>query len=293
MPNELTLNENELKEKIFFVRDTQVMLDRDLAELYNVTTKALNQAVKRNVQRFPYDFVFKLSENEKNELVTSCDRLKSMKYSSQLPYAFTEHGILILSGILRSSLAARINVTIIRAFIAMRKFISRNAEIFSKLDHLERKQLEYQVKSEEKFDHILKLIESKEIKPSKGIFFDGQVFDAYAFVLSVVRSAKKSIVLIDNYVDESVLTLFSECKGVKVLIYTQNLTKKLELDVQKFNSQHGGLEIRKFIKSHDRFMIIDEEVVYHFGASLKDLGKKWFAFSTFKKETLDILHKLP
>ncbi len=218
LPNELVLNEDELREKIFFVRDTQVMLDRDLAELYNVTTKALNQAVKRNVQRFPSDFMFKLSETEKNGLVTKCDRFKSMKYSSQLPYAFTEHGILILSGLLKSNLAASINVKIIRAFVAMRKFISRNAEIFSKLNSLERKQLEYQIRSEQKFDHLLRLIESKEIKPSKGIFFDGQVFDAYAFVSELVKSARKSIILIDNYVDESVLTLFSECKGVKVVI---------------------------------------------------------------------------
>ena len=195
----------------------------------------------------------------------------------------------MLSAVLRSETAIKISIQIIDAFVAMRKFISSNVQLFQRIDRVELKQLEH----DEKFEQVFKAIEDKSIKPSKGIFFEGQVFDAHKFIVSVVKSAKKSIVLIDNYIDESVLALFSECKEIKVIIYTKNVTPKLELDVQKFNSQYGKIEIRTFNKSHDRFMIIDDKEVYHFGASLKDLGKKWFAFSKFDKEALGIVDRLP
>ena len=184
--------------------------------------------------------------------------------------------------------AISVNIKIMRAFVSMRKFISSNLQVFQRLDQVELKQIEH----DNKFEQVFKAIEDKSIKPSKGIFFDGQVFDSHKFVSGLVKEAKESITLIDNYVDESVLVLFSECKGIKIIIYTQNVTPKLELDVKKFNVQYGGLEIRKFNKSHDRFMIIDEKEVYHFGASLKDLGKRWFAFSRFEKEALDVLSRL-
>jgi len=280
---------DEISTKIFTIRGKQVILDRDLAILYHEETKVFNQAVKRNSNRFPSDFMFQLTKKEflewRSQFVTSKSDLMGLR---RPPYAFTEHGVSMLSAVLRSDIAATVSIQIIRAFVSMRKFISSNVQMFQRLNQVELKQIEH----DKKFEQVFKAIEDKSIKPSKGIFFDGQVFDAHKFVSGLVRSAKKSITLIDNYIDESVLALFSECKGIKVIIYTQNVTPKLELDVQKFNSQYGGLEIRKFIKSHDRFMIIDEEEVYHFGASLKDLGKKWFAFSTFKKETLEILNKL-
>lgn len=266
------------------------MLDSDLAELYEVPTKALNQAVRRNIERFPKDFMFQLTENEKNKLVTNCDRLDSLKHSSQNPYVFTEQGVATLSGVLKNKKAVQINIQIMRAFVAMRRFISKNGEIFLRLDNVERKQIEYQIITDDKFNKIFNALGSK--KPKQGIFFNGQIFDAYSFVSNLIRNAKESIILIDNYIDDSVLTLFSKRKdNVKVIIYTKEITKQLKLDLAKFNSQYQEIEIKEFKESHDRFLIIDKEV-YHFGASLKDLGKKLFAFSKFDKEALNLLEKL-
>jgi len=284
------LIEKTIKQKIFTIRGKQVMLDRDLAELYNTETKVLNQAVKRNLERFPTDFMFQLTEKEKNELVTNCDHLKLLKYSYQESYAFTEQGVAMLSSVLRSKKAIEINIQIIRIFTEMRKFIFNNLELFTRLDKVEIKQLEYQIKTDNNFEKVFNAIEDKTI-PNKGIFFEGQVFDAYKFVSDLIRIAKESIVLIDNYIDDSVLTLFEKReRHVKVIIYT-NLTKQIELDMKKFNEQYENIEIKNFDQSHDRFLIIDNQV-YHFGASLKDLGKKWFAFSKFDKEALKILDKL-
>ena len=274
-----------IKDKIHTIRGVQVILDRDLAELYGVTTKVLNQAVKRNMARFPPDFMFQLTEKEKTELVTKCDHLKTLKYSLTLPNVFTEQGVASLSGVLKSKKAIEVNIQIMRAFVAMRRFISKNAEIFRRLGTIERKQLVY----DESFRKVFQALEIK--KPKQGIFFDGQIFDAYKFVLGLVRSANHSIVLIDNYVDDTVLTLFSKRKkGVKVIIYTK-FTKQLQLDLDKYNSQYPLVTIKNFNKSHDRFLILDEKKVYHIGASLKDLGKKWFAFSRIDS-ALKLLDKL-
>jgi len=171
----------------------------------------------------------------------------------------------------------------------MRKFISSNAQIFHRLDVVEKKQLEH----DKKFDRIFDAIQSKGIKPEKGIFFDGQVFDAYKFVSDIIRIAGKSIILIDNYVDDSVLTLFSKRnKDVEVIMFTKEISKKLSLDLAKHNSQYPPIQVKEFKHSHDRFRIIDHKEVYHIGASLKDLGKKWFAFSKFDKEAFKLLNRL-
>ncbi|MBT5342560.1 ORF6N domain-containing protein [Candidatus Woesearchaeota archaeon] len=282
---------NSINNKIFVFRGIQIIVDRDLAELYEVPTKRLNEQVKRNRERFPFDFMFQLTIREKEELVAKCDRFESLKHSSSLPYAFTEQGVSMLSGILKSEKAILVNIQIMRAFIAMRKFISTNAKLFLRLDYVERKQVEHKFEMDNKFEKIFDLIESKDINPSKGIFFDGQIFDAYKFVSDLIRSAKKSIILIDNYIDDSVLTLFSKRdKDIKVKIFTK-ISKQLELDLKKYNSQYVLITIEEFTKSHDRFIIIDDKV-YHFGASLKDLGKKWFAFSRFDKEAVKLLNKL-
>lgn len=287
--NELiTLSDNEIKNKIYTLRGLQVMLDSDLAELYNVETKALNQAVKRNIERFPIHFMFQISKNEfenlKSQIVTS-----SWGGRRNLPYAFTEQGVAMLSGVLKSDTAVRISIQIMNAFVAMRKFISANAQIFQRLDSVEKKQIEY----DEKFEQVFDAIQSRDIKPEKGIFFDGQIFDAYTFVSDLVRSAEKSIILIDNYIDDTVLTLFSKRnKNVKVKIFTKEISKQLSLDLKKYNFQYPPVSIEEFRNSHDRFMIIDNREVYHFGASLKDLGKKWFAFSKFDKEAVRVLERL-
>ncbi len=287
-------NENKIvavgniKNMIFSFRGLQVMVDRDLAELYGVGTKVLNQAVKRNVERFPDDFRFQLSDKEKNELVTNCDRFIKLKHSSVNPYVFTEQGVAMLSGVLRSETAIKVSIRIMKAFVEMKKFISNNAAIFQRLEKVEIKQIE----TDEKIDKIFQALENSSIKPKQGIFYDGQIFDAYKFVADLVKGAEKSIILIDNYIDETVLTLFSKNQNVNVTIYTKNISKQLELDLSKYNSQYKPIEIKKFIQAHDRFLIIDNKEIYHFGASLKDLGKKWFAFSKFDMKAIEILGKL-
>jgi hypothetical protein len=210
-----------------------------------------------------------------------------------LPYAFTEQGVAMLSGVLKSNTAVQISIQIINAFVAMRKFISANAQIFHRLDGVERKQIEYKVETDEKFKRVFDAIEEKDIKPRQGIFFDGQIFDAYQFVSDLIRTAGKSITVIDNYIDDGVLTVLSKAnKEVQITILTKTISKQLALDVKKYNEQYPAITIKEFHNSHDRFLIIDGKTVYHFGASLKDLGKKWFAFSKFDKDAFKLLEKL-
>lgn len=288
--NELvTIDEENIKNKILTFRGLPLMLDRDLAELYEVETKVFNQAVKRNENRFPDDFRFQLTDTEKNELVTNCDRFHSLKHSSANPYAFTEQGVSMLSAVLKSDIAVDISVKIIRSFVNMRKLISNNALIFQRLETLEQKQFT----NDEKFNKLFEAIEEKSIKPTQGIFYDGEVYDAYLFVSDLIKSAKKSIVLVDNYLDESVLTMLSKrAPNVIATLYTKNITPQLELDLKKHNAQYPKITLKKFDASHDRFLIIDSKELYHIGASLKDLGKKWFAFSKFERASFDILSRL-
>src|SRR3989338_2940753 len=290
MRNKLILSENEIRGKIYTIRSSQVMLDKDLAELYRVETGALNQAVKRNIDRFPGNFMFQLDEEEfKNlpsQIVTPSSGWGGRR---SLPYAFTEQGVAMLSGVLKSDTAVKVSINIMNAFVSMRKFIAANAQIFNRLSNVEMKQIEH----DKKFEQVFSAIENRGIKPDKGIFFDGQIFDSYKFVSDLVRSARKSIILIDNYIDDSVLTLFSKRnRNVSVTIFTKEITRQLSLDAVKYNSQYPPILIREFNYSHDRFLIIDANEVYHFGASLKDLGKKWFAFSKFDKEAFKVLDRL-
>ena len=195
----------------------------------------------------------------------------------------------MLSAVLRSGTAIRVSVQIINAFVAMRKFIRSNAQLFHRVDRLELKQLEH----DQKFDKVFDAIEQKEITPKQGIIYNGQIFDAHLFVSKIIRSAKKSIIILDNYVDENVLTLLTKRKkGVMVKIYTKSISKQSALDVQKFNDQYEPITVEELKISHDRFIIIDEKEIYHSGASLKDLGKKISAFSKFDKDGLQLLGKL-
>ncbi|MBU4352655.1 MAG: ORF6N domain-containing protein [Nanoarchaeota archaeon] len=286
----IVLDKQNIKNKIYTIRGLQVMLDADLAELYRVPTKQLNKAVKRNIERFPENFMFQLTESELENLRFQNGTSRS-KYGGRryLPYAFTEEGVAMLSGILKSDIAIKVSIEIMSAFVAMKHFLAKNEGLFIRVDNIERKQIQH----DKNFEKIFNAIDQKQIKPKQGIFFNGQIFDAYTFVSDLIRNANQSITLIDNYVDDSVLTLFSKKKeNVKVIIYTKEITKQLQLDLNKFNSQYQKIEIKEFNKSHDRFMIIDNKEVYHFGASLKDLGKKWFAFSKFDKEALNLLEKL-
>ena len=282
--------EEDIRAKIYTIRGLQVMLDRDLAELYGVETRRLNEQVKRNSERFPNEFMFQLTkqelENWISQFATSNKELMGLR---KLPFAFTEQGVSMLSAVLKSKSAIEMSIQIIKSFVAMKKFISNNALIFQRLDILEQKQF----LTNEKIDLILSAIEDKSIKPKQGIFYNGQMYDAYVFIATLIKSAKTEIILIDNYIDESVFTLLSKRdKDVKATIYTQNITKELELDFKKHNTQYPPIMLKKFNQSHDRFLILDHIEVYHIGASLKDLGKKWFAFSKLDIENLAILTKL-
>jgi hypothetical protein len=277
-----------IKNMIFSFRGLQVMIDRDLAELYGVPTKRLNEQVKRNLKRFPDSFRFQLSDSEKSELVANCDRFEKLKHSSVNPYAFTEQGVAMLSSVLHSKIAIEISIKIMEAFVEMRKLILNNASIFQRLENIEKKQLE----SDNKFELLFNALENNSIKPKQGIFYNGQIFDAYKFVAELIRGAERYIVLIDNFVDETVLTLFSKNPKVNVEIYTKNISKQLKLDLNKYNSQYKPIKVQRFNQAHDRFLIIDNKDIYHIGASLKDLGKKWFAFSKFDIDVVEILGKL-
>ena len=287
--NQIIVLEN-IQSRIFTIGGLQVMLDRDLANLYQTETRILKQAVKRNIDRFPNDFMFKLNDNDLDELVSQSVIPSKSYFGGAVPFVFTEQGVSMLSVVMRTPAAIEISVNIIRAFVGMRKFLTENASIFSRLDNIEKKQLGYQIKSDEKFEQVFEALENKSIKPKQGIFYDGQVFDAYIFIADLIKTANKSILLIDNYTDETVLQLFTKRnKNVSVNIYTKNITKVLAQDLKKHNSQYPNIEITQFAKAHDRFLIIDETTVYHFGASLKDLGKKWFAFSKMETKAMEII----
>ena len=289
------VNANKLQGLIYTIRGVQVMYDNDLAELYGVEIKRLNEQVKRNRERFPEEFMFQLTDEEFAFLRSQNATLETGRgrHRKYLPYVFTEQGVAMLSAVLRSETAVKISIQIIKAFVAMRKFITTNAQIFHRLDAVEQKQLEHKAETDEKFDRIFNAIESKEITPKQGVFFDGQIFDAYKFVSDLIRRAKKSIIIIDNYIDDSVLLLLTKRKkSVTVKIFTKTISKQLALDVKKYNSQYPPVEIIKFKYAHDRFIIIDDKEVFHFGASLKDLGKKWFAFSKLEKDAFRLMERL-
>ena len=290
--NELIRNE-EIQSRIHTVRGVQVMLDKDLAVFYGVKPIRLREQVKRNIQRFPADFMFQLTKEEV-ELMVSQNAIPSKKsLGGSMPYVFTEQGVASISSVLTSERAIAVNIQIMRAFVAMRRFIASHAEVFQRLGAVERKQVEHKTEADHKFEQIFNAIEERSIKPKQGIFFDGQIFDAYQFVSDLIRTARKSIILIDNYIDDGVLTVLSKAnKKVQITILTKTISKQLALDVIKYNEQYPAITIKEFHNSHDRFLIIDGKTVYHFGASLKDLGKKWFAFSKFDKDAFKLLERL-
>jgi ORF6N domain len=279
MDKNIIISQDQLEERIYTIRGKQVMIDYHLAELYELETKRLNEQVKRNSNRFPESFMFQLTNIELNSLRSQIATAKRRT----LPYVFTEQGIAMLSAVLNSNIAVKVSIQIMNAFVNMRHFVLKNALISQRLEKIELKQNE----TDQKFEQIFKALESSFI-PTQGVFFEGQVFDAYELTSKIIRTAKKSILLIDNYIDESTLVhLSKKNKDVKVQLLTKNSSKQLLLDVKKANEQYGNFEIQIFDKSHDRFLIIDGVEVYHLGASLKDLGKKWFAFSKMDKSWVE------
>ncbi len=326
----------QIESLILSIRGKQVILDRDLARLYGVETKVLNQAVKRNIERFPEDFMFQLTKEEAefsrsqfatlkgeythltSQIATSSDEflrsqivtienedefLRSQnatidmrgRHLKYLPYAFTENGIAMLSSVLRSPMAIATNIHIMRAFNAMRHFIGSQAQVFQRLEVVERNQLALTTQVAEnnkKLEEIFRRLDDNSEKPEKGIFYDGQIFDAYSFINERIREAKKRIVLIDNYVDDSVLTMLDKRdKDVDAVVYTKNISRQLSLDIEKHNAQYSPIEVKQFDRAHDRFLCIDD-TVYLIGASLKDLGKKWFGFVKLEQPTDELLSKM-
>ena len=343
VPNELITTKEQSTDNQFLqieplirtIRGQQVLLDSDLAILYGVETKRLNQQVKRNIERFPEDFMFQLTQeevtcsrsqiatlNERTNLRSQIVTLNTEKHSlrsqnatlnagtnlksqivtsshggaRKLPYAFTENGIAMLSSVLRSPIAIQVNIRIMRAFTAMRQFIASNAQIFQRLDVMEQNQLAlaaHQTETDHKLEEVFRRLDSGNVQPHQGIFYDGQIFDAYTFINDRIREATTRIILIDNYIDDSVLTILSKrADKVAASIYTKKPSAQLQLDIQKHNAQYPPISVIEFDRSHDRFLCIDE-TVYHLGASIKDLGKKWFAFNRMEMQTSELLQKLP
>ncbi len=298
MENEISiLEENSIRSKIHVIRGQQVMLDRDLAVLYLVETKVLNQAVKRNIVRFPENFMFQLNdtefENWRSQFVTSNSDKMGLR---RPPYAFTEQGVAMLSAVLKSDTAVRVSIQIMNAFVSMRHFLQNNAEIFVELNAMRQHQVDTDVhlkETENKIDKLFTLMDKYNVKETQGIFFQGQIFDAYAKFESFLSAAKKDIILIDNYVDLSILQrLAKKKKDVNVTIYTDPKTKLTAQDIQTFNAQYPTLTVNHTTKTHDRFLIIDNTTIYHIGASLKDLGKRCFGFSILDSSFIPMILKI-
>jgi hypothetical protein len=276
--------------RIHTLRGVQVLFDRDLALFFDVKPIRLREQVKRNANRFPEDFMFQLTRDEAMEMVSQNAIPSIQQLGGALPYAFTEEGVAALSAVLRSERAVEVGIQIVRAFVAMRKFIFNHAQIFERLDHVERRQ----ILADQKFEQIFTALENHDAQPrSQGIFFNGQIFDAYTFATSLIKQAKKSIVLVDNYVDESVLLMLAKrALSVAATIYTKKISREFALDIQKHNAQYPAVEVRTIPDFHDRFLILDSHTLYHIGASLKDLGKKCFAFSRMDSLAPEILARL-
>ena len=288
------VNNEKIKDLIYTIRGKQVMLDSDVAKLYDYETKNLNKSVKRNIERFPEEFCFQLTENEFQNLrfQIGTSNKEDMVWKNRggrryLPYVFTEQGIAMLAGILKSETAVKVSINIIKAFVEMRKFVISNGQVFDRLTNIEYKLLEY----DRKFDEVFNQLQKGENIKQK-IFFQGQIYDAYSLIIDIIKRANKNILIIDNYVDDTILKMLAKKKNkVDVSILTSNKSDISNLDIKKFNEEYSKIHISKTNKFHDRFIIIDNEELYHCGASIKDLGKKCFAISRVEnKEFIDIIN---
>ena len=285
------ISNEEIKNLIYTIRGKQVMLDSDVAMLYHYETKKINQAVKRNIDRFPERFCFQLTEEELeimwSQIVTT-SRLEYNKYRSKkyLPYVFTEQGIAMLSGLLKNDIAVQVSINIMDAFVEMRKFLMLNGQVFERLTNIEHKLSEY----DKKFDEVFNQLQLEE-NIKQRIFFEGQIYDAYSLIVDIIKKANMKILIIDNYVDDSILKMLTKKKNnVEVVIITSNKSNIQQIDIQKFNKEYPVLKVAKTNKFHDRFIVIDNKEMYHLGASIKDLGKKCFGIN--KIEDLEIIEKV-
>ncbi len=287
--NELVIE--DIKNLIYTIRGKQVMLDSDVAMLYHYTTKNINKAVKRNIERFPEDFCFQLTETEFQNLRFQFGTLNKKVNNGEvtrkyLPYVFTEQGISMLSGVLKNEIAVKVSVNIMRAFVEMRKFLLLNGQVFERLTNVEYKLQEHDKKFEEVFNQL-----QLEENVKQRIFFDGQIYDAYSLIIDIIKKANSKILVIDNYIDDNVLKMLAKKKkDVEVVILTSNKSNIENLDIRKFNKEYPILKVSKTNKFHDRFIVLDNKEMYHLGASIKDLGKKCFAIN--KIEDIEIIGKI-
>jgi len=284
----------QIEPLIYQVRGHQVMLDSDLARLYGVDTRRLNEQVKRNLERFPEDFMFQLSKEEVQNLMSQF-ATSSWGGTRKQPYAFTENGVAMLSSVLRSKTAIEVNIRIMRAFSAMRGFMMSNARVFQRLETLEHHQLllqQHQSDTDKKIEEVLNRLDSGDSRPVEGFFFEGQIFDAYALISDLIRMARTRIVLIDNYVDDRVLKVLTKrAEGVSATIYTDPRHSQISNDLRRHNAQYPRIDVKHCSNVHDRFLIIDD-AVYLIGGSIKDLGKKIVAFSRLHQNPGEILVRL-
>ena len=285
--NELAIE--DIKNLIYTIRGKQVMMDSDVANIYHCETKYINRVVKRNIERFPEEFCFQLNENEfevlRCQFVTLNENGRG-QHRKYLPYVFTEQGIAMLSALLKSDVAVSVSVNIMKAFIEMRKFLMLNGQVFERLTSVEHKLLEH----DKKFDEVFNQLQLEE-NIKQRIFFDGQIYDAYSIIADIIKKANKKILIIDNYVDDSILKMLTKKKNnVEVVILTSNKSNIQNIDIQKFNKEYPILKIAKTNKFHDRFIVLDNKEMYHLGASIKDLGKKCFGIN--KIEDIEIIKKI-
>ncbi len=292
--NSLVVKENvsseEIKKLIYTIRGKQVMIDSDVAKLYHYETKNVNKAVKRNIDRFPEEFCFQLTEEEfqtlRFQIGTSKQNEELRGGRRYLPYVFTEQGIAMLAGVLKNDIAVKVSISIIKSFIEMRKFLAVNGQLFERLTNVEYKLLEH----DKKFDKVFNQLQDEENIKQK-IFFEGQIYDAYSLIIDIIRKANNKIFIIDNYIDDSVLKmLIKKNKNVEVVILTSEKSNIEKIDIQKFNKEYPVLKVAKTNKFQDRFIVIDNKEMYHLGASIKDLGKKCFGIN--KIEDIEIIKKI-
>ena len=302
---EVMVQERAIKNLIYVIRGQQVMMDSDLAALYQVETKALNRQMKRNIARFPEEFCFQLTELEFENLrcQIGTSSLENVNYGGRryLPYVFTEQGIAMLSAVLRSEIAVQVSVRIMKTFVEMRRYLANETFVLEKVNKLESKLLEgdikrqqFEEKTESRFEQIFTYISEHEEVTQK-IFFEGQIYDAFSLLTELISKAEKELVLIDNYVDIGTLNILAKTQpGVKAVVYTAKTTKLSKGDVDRFNQQYPMLEVRHTGAFHDRFLLVDGLYAYHIGASIKDAGKKCFGINKMEdaKIVAGILERL-
>lgn len=274
--NEIIVDDKKVEDMIYEIRGKQVMLDSDLAKLYQCKngTKTINLAVKRNINRFPDDFYFQLSDEDikilrfQNETANHMTRTK--------PYVFTEQGIAMLATVLKTKVASNVSIKIMRTFVEMRKYINSSL--------IEQKYINNMViKHEDEIKHLYESFDKmKEKTKISTIFYDGEIYDAYSVLFKILNKAKSKIIIIDNYAGIELFDLIKEIK-VKIIVYTKNVNNEL---LKKYNKEYNNLEIIKCELFHDRFIIIDNKILYHSGASFKDLGKKCFALTKIEDEEI-------